>query len=307
MNNVPTTLVVGTDYTLGYDSTNNILRIVPSTAVWATGVYTITLNNSTDPIKDLVGNALQPNNNAGTTQFVVQISNTAVSAWQNPVNKYNVNNDNLISPNDALIVINKLLTGFAGTLASPTPFNPYIDVNGDGLLTANDALQVINYLNINGITSATPFSPGVATPGVATPGVVTPSVATSNSATSNSATSQAVTSSPATATAGTASSTAGVASAATATAASPALDFNYIVSSSAPAKASATPTASTSAAAAVDAAVAASDAGLDSSSSMDDALASALAADDWNESPELAGTLDDLTSDAEDPRLATII
>ncbi len=233
VNNVTTTLTMGVDFTIALDNTNAILRLTPSTAVWASGTYTITLDNSVSPIKDLVGNPLQANNNSGSTQFVVQISNTTVSPWQNPTNKYDVNADGLISPSDALVIINKLLLGQTGALASPTPYPPYIDVSGDGSLTAVDALQIINYLNLYGITPATVIQ------NVATPNVATPNVATANSASSPAVVSAATSGNVAS------SSSVSVASASPATpsaaAASSALDFNAIVSSapSSPASAAA--------------------------------------------------------------------
>ncbi len=236
-----TALALGSDYSIALDTTNGILRLIPSTSVWASGTYVISLDNSSTGIKDLVGNQLQPNNNDGTTQFSVQITNTTVSPWQNTANKYDVDNNGQINPTDALIIINRLLLGLSGVLASPTPYPPYIDVNGDGRLTTIDALQVINYLNLYGVTPATP---GAATPSVATPG------STSSPAVVSAATSST----------GTVSSTVVVASAAASTspaaATSSAADFNSIVSSVSPtASVSSTSAASTPTAAAVDAVV----------------------------------------------------
>jgi hypothetical protein len=73
-----------------------------------------------------------------------------ISQWQNPVLRHDVNNDGLISPLDALVVINEInrsgarvLTGT--TLAAP----PYYDVNGNREIEALDVLVVINFLNAN--------------------------------------------------------------------------------------------------------------------------------------------------------------
>jgi hypothetical protein len=120
---------------------------VPLQGIWTNGTYTITLNNSTNSIKDLAGNALQPNNANGVTQFVIQQVDTAPSPWQNPHNKYDVNNDGIVSGLDALQIINRLLQNQGGTLVPPAIVPPYVDVNGDGVLSAIDALQVINFLN----------------------------------------------------------------------------------------------------------------------------------------------------------------
>ncbi len=70
------------------------------------------------------------------------------SDWHNPARPVDVNNDLLVSPMDALLVINQLNADGAGTLSPRTnPLDAYVDTNGDGLLTPIDALLVINRLN----------------------------------------------------------------------------------------------------------------------------------------------------------------
>jgi hypothetical protein len=58
-----------------------------------------------------------------------------------------VNNDGVVSPLDALIIINRLNGGSAAPTSSPFVQAPFVDVNGDGACTAMDALLVINALN----------------------------------------------------------------------------------------------------------------------------------------------------------------
>ena len=69
--------------------------------------------------------------------------------WQNARNRFDVNNDGLVSPIDALLVINALNVRMILTPELPDPFIPvrYVDVSGDGLLSPIDALLVINELN----------------------------------------------------------------------------------------------------------------------------------------------------------------
>lgn len=63
------------------------------------------------------------------------------------MNPRDVNGDMVVTPLDALIVINYLnRNGFA---SYPTNFFGYLDVNGDRAVTAIDALRVINWLNRN--------------------------------------------------------------------------------------------------------------------------------------------------------------
>jgi hypothetical protein len=74
-----------------------------------------------------------------------------VASWQNMINRFDVNNDGLISPTDALIVINQInrfpsseLPELVNDSNYPTRF---FDTNGDTRITPIDALIVVNYLN----------------------------------------------------------------------------------------------------------------------------------------------------------------
>lgn len=71
-------------------------------------------------------------------------------SWQNARDPQDVDGDGTISPLDALIVINELNRGGAGTLPmlglGQAP-SFYLDVNGDDALSALDALRVVNRLN----------------------------------------------------------------------------------------------------------------------------------------------------------------
>ncbi len=71
--------------------------------------------------------------------------------WQNPDNPLDVNDDDLITPLDALVITNDINANGSRVLPdppiSPPPPPPYLDVNGDGAVTPVDELLVINYLN----------------------------------------------------------------------------------------------------------------------------------------------------------------
>jgi hypothetical protein len=62
----------------------------------------------------------------------------------NALNVLDVDNDGVVSAQDALIIINQL-NGTAQSASADAP--RYIDVDGDGALTAMDALRVINFIN----------------------------------------------------------------------------------------------------------------------------------------------------------------
>ncbi|MCA9207740.1 MAG: hypothetical protein KDA55_05255, partial [Planctomycetales bacterium] len=71
----------------------------------------------------------------GTANVKLDFTPDASKPWQNPTDRLDVNNDQMLSPIDALLVINQLNLGGAGTLPkSPVPPAappPYVDVNGD--------------------------------------------------------------------------------------------------------------------------------------------------------------------------------
>ena len=87
----------------------------------------------------------------------------AANPWQCPVFPLDVNHDGLITPLDALIVINHLNEHGPGTLPVPVTAEqappPYLDCSGDREVTALDALLVINDLNAQGSRSV-PVAPG---------------------------------------------------------------------------------------------------------------------------------------------------
>ncbi|MES1213141.1 MAG: hypothetical protein ABUL64_01005, partial [Singulisphaera sp.] len=68
-------LVLGTDYTFTFDSTNNVARFAQTTGIWASNhTYVITVDNSSaSGIKDLAGNSLLPTNQSGTTKFTISL------------------------------------------------------------------------------------------------------------------------------------------------------------------------------------------------------------------------------------------
>lgn len=79
------------------------------------------------------------------------VASTTNSSWQNPSNRFNVNNDSSITPLDALLIIVDLNSRGSRTLVgSEVSVPPYVDVNGDRNVSPLDVLLVIDYLNRNG-------------------------------------------------------------------------------------------------------------------------------------------------------------
>ena len=105
-----------------------------------------------------VYNSTSPSNGIQMVTLVAGVPSTNVdfsfeymsSAWQNPDNRFDADDNNAINAIDALVIINELNRGGDSDLSKRGSSTPYVDVSGDGYLTAIDALQVINYLNSRG-------------------------------------------------------------------------------------------------------------------------------------------------------------
>ncbi len=80
---------------------------------------------------------------------------SSLSTNTNPDNAYDVNADEMISPIDALMVVNQM-GGAAAT--APGSHHAYTDVNADGNVSPLDALMVINRLG-GGAVTAPPVAP----------------------------------------------------------------------------------------------------------------------------------------------------
>jgi hypothetical protein len=71
----------------------------------------------------------------------------STSPWMNARNPFDVNDNNVVQPLDALIVINDLNRNGPRSLKTTDPTFPFLDVNGDLSVSPIDALQIINFLN----------------------------------------------------------------------------------------------------------------------------------------------------------------
>ncbi len=74
----------------------------------------------------------------------------AGTAWQNPVQALDANNDSFVSSIDALLILDSINANGSRRLRYPTSATappPYLDVSGDAFVTPLDALLVLNEIN----------------------------------------------------------------------------------------------------------------------------------------------------------------
>ena len=185
------TAVAGADYqatsgtlTFSPGTTSQTISVVVNGTLYAnpTKQYSVTLSQ---PGGAIVTGA------TGTGSIV----NNNVPTWSNPINADDVNGDGIVTPIDALAVINYVNSNGSGV--DPTPpdgQHKFLDTNKDGFVTPVDALLVINQLD--GVAQAAKAA-GASSLSTATAG----SAAVANSATVTSpaagATAAAVVASPA--------------------------------------------------------------------------------------------------------------
>ncbi len=85
---------------------------------------------------------------AGIDAGYVDHVSAHVSPWHNPVRPHDVNQDQRVTPSDALAVVNALNVYGARTLSDAEgESTAMIDVDGDSQLTAADCLAIVNELN----------------------------------------------------------------------------------------------------------------------------------------------------------------
>lgn len=119
--------------------------------------------------------------NFPTAQLTLLITDADLT-WHNAANPYDVSNDGVLSPLDAILVINYL----NHTPGGPTPVGsppPYLDVDGDNIIAPVDALMVINMLNSMSVSAEAESATSPLTPSLT-------SSAASASASSDSASSR---------------------------------------------------------------------------------------------------------------------
>jgi peptidyl-prolyl cis-trans isomerase A (cyclophilin A) len=120
------------------------------------------------PVTNSYTSADYTNNIKPTASQMITLTSVTVlpvhAAFQNPAQNVDVTHDGLVSPLDALTVINDLLahsTHAAGSVDVGSNYN-YVDVNGDGTISPIDALTVINSLLAQSSSAVTMAGPSVA-------------------------------------------------------------------------------------------------------------------------------------------------
>lgn len=94
------------------------------------------------------------------------------SPWQNSGNRFDVNNDNLVTPLDVVLVVNHLNATGSGPLPAPNgPVQFFVDVNGNNSIGPDDVLAIINHIN-DAAPTAVSAGPDSSTAALAAPKVV---------------------------------------------------------------------------------------------------------------------------------------
>jgi VCBS repeat-containing protein len=90
--------------------------------------------------------------NDGLSSNIANVTIQVVaSLYQNPTNRFDVNNDSFVSPIDVLLVINLLNSqGASIPVEQLPPPPPFYDVNGNGFIDATDVLSLIDFINSSG-------------------------------------------------------------------------------------------------------------------------------------------------------------
>jgi hypothetical protein len=114
----------------------------------------VTLDPQTTPALEVMITARDVGNLSVSRTFTLDVlppPSEQAFPWQNARLAFDVNNDGLITPLDAVLVINELnavgpreLPALSAGLTPP----PFFDVSGDGFISALDAVLVINRLNV---------------------------------------------------------------------------------------------------------------------------------------------------------------
>lgn len=141
----PTAFTLNTDKTVSVRSPERFTGVLRATY----------LNTDADGLRS---------NAANIDVFVLDF--TRQNPWQNPGVVTDVSSDGIVTPSDALLIINYLNSGAAKLLpvAGSTNIFGFLDVKADGIVSPSDALQVINQLNRVGSGEGEATSMGVAEP-----------------------------------------------------------------------------------------------------------------------------------------------
>lgn len=115
-------------------------------------------NNSVVDVYNLTENNLaEADDYAALRTKLIDAAMAEQKPWQNPTNRFDVNNDGHVVPLDVLLQINSIETDGSRKLPPPTGTEleaPFYDCDGDGWLAPIDVLLAVNYIEDNNGESA---------------------------------------------------------------------------------------------------------------------------------------------------------
>jgi hypothetical protein len=117
------------------------------------GTTAVSIDPAGIDLNDASGNVMALAISNGSVNIAASQSTSALP-WQNAANPLDVNDDGMVTPLDALAIINYI--DLHGSAVLPATFSgtDYLDVNGDDDVSPLDALSVINYLNSHASSGA---------------------------------------------------------------------------------------------------------------------------------------------------------
>lgn len=123
--------------------------IIPSGQSQTTFAISSVNDNLVDGAHSVLVTASAANYDGTASAFITVFDDDRKFPWQNSGNRHDVNDDGVVTPLDAILVISALTSRQQLTSPPPDPFLPtrYVDVNGDGVLSPLDVLLVISALS----------------------------------------------------------------------------------------------------------------------------------------------------------------
>jgi hypothetical protein len=137
---IPRAEITHPDLRYSVDSQTGIVTVQPRNNL--TGIFKLNVcHRGAGPIIGTYG--------LDIASLTVVIASDTPSSWQNPRNKFDVDNDGFVRPIDVFLIVGALRRDGLQELVGE-PNGLYYDVDGNAVITANDALLLVDELRAKG-------------------------------------------------------------------------------------------------------------------------------------------------------------